>query len=166
MGVVLLVAHLFFVCWLTLRPVSMPWVTPSPVEPLATIKADLALSPWQATRSIGAGLLLLAPLGLLLPLAGGRVAVSRLTSLIRTAFTGAMVSLILELLDSGVTGRVMSTDALLLNTAGVALTHLAVVPAVRARLRRRAERARRRALPRDDGQQAVTPTRARVGVAP
>ncbi|MET7766586.1 VanZ family protein [Streptomyces sp. NPDC005336] len=165
-GFVLLVAHLSFVCWLILRPVSVPWVSAATLEPLATIRADLALSPWAAVRSIGGGLLLLAPLGVLLPLAGGRIEVYPLASLVRTAFTGAMASLVVALGRSEVTGQILNLDALLLNTLGVALAHVLVVPAVRAWLRRRADRGRAAALPRDEGIQTVTPTIPRVGIAP
>ncbi|MDW6062097.1 VanZ family protein [Streptomyces sp. FXJ1.4098] len=150
-GFVLLAAHLAYVCWLTLRPLSAPWVTAVTLEPLATIRADLALGPWEATRSIGGGLLLLAPLGVLLPLAGGRVTVYPLASFVRTVFTGAMVSLTMALVRSELTGQIMNVDTVLLNTAGVALAHLAVVPAARSWLRRRADRRRAAALSRDGG---------------
>lgn len=70
-GVTLLVAHLLFVGWLTLRPLDVPWITAANFEPLAGIRADLALGPAEAARRIGGALLLLAPLGVLLPMAGG-----------------------------------------------------------------------------------------------
>ncbi|KUL63120.1 MULTISPECIES: VanZ family protein [Streptomyces violaceusniger group] len=165
-GFVLLVAHLAFVCWLTLRPTNVPWVSAATLEPLATIRADLALSPWGAVRSIGGGLLLLAPLGVLLPLAGGRVEAYPLASLARTAFSGAMAALGVALLRSEMTGQIMNVDSVLLNTVGVALAHVLVVPAVRTRLRRRADRGRAAPLPRDDGALAPTPTIPRVGIAP
>ncbi|MFD5389831.1 VanZ family protein [Streptomyces sp. NPDC056669] len=165
-GFVLLVAHLVFVCWLTLRPINVPWVSAATLEPLATIRADLALSPWAAARSIGGGLLLLAPLGVLLPLAGGRVAAYPLASLARTAFSGAMAAMGVALLRSEVTGQIMNVDTVLLNTAGVALAHILVVPAARTWLRRRADRGRVAPLPRDDGALAPTPTIPRVGIAP
>ncbi|OPF76308.1 hypothetical protein VT50_0223740 [Streptomyces antioxidans] len=165
-GFALLVAHLSFVCWLTLRPVNVPWVSAAAPEPLATIRADLALSPWSAARSLGGGLLLLAPLGVLLPLARGRAEAYPLASLVRTAFTGAMVAMGFALLRSEVTGQIMNVDAVLLNTVGIALAHVLVVPAVRARLRRRADRGRAAPLPRHDGAQAPTPTIPRVGIAP
>ncbi|MFD8457464.1 VanZ family protein [Streptomyces antimycoticus] len=165
-GFVLLVAHLAFVCWLTLRPANVPWVSAATLEPLATIRADLALSPWGAVRSIGGGLLLLAPLGVLLPLAGGRVEAYPLASLARTAFSGAMAALGVALLRSEMTGQIMNVDSVLLNTVGVALAHVLVVPAVRTRLRRRADRGRAAPLPRDDGTLAPTPTIPRVGIAP
>lgn len=176
-GVILLLAHLLLVAWLTLRPLDVLWVTAANLEPLAGIKADLALGPVEAARRIGEGLLLLAPLGVLLPMAGGRLTVSPLASLARTVAAGALLSLGIELLQTGVPGQVVDVDSLLLNTAGVALAHLLVVPAGRARLRRRQRRARagaragsaRRgqgAVLREDTSQGATPTIPRVGIAP
>ncbi|MCZ9345718.1 VanZ family protein, partial [Streptomyces sp. TRM76130] len=68
-----------------------------------------------------------------------RTAVSAPASLLRSTAAGALLSLGIELLQTGVPGRVADIDSLLLNTTGVALTHLAVVPAGRAWLRRRSE---------------------------
>ncbi|MEV7686262.1 VanZ family protein [Streptomyces bungoensis] len=169
-GGVLLVAHLALVAWLMLRPLDVPWVMPANLRPLAGIRADLALGPGEAARRIGEGLALLAPLGVLLPMAHGRLTVSPLASLIRTAFTGALVSLGIALLQTGVPGRVVDVDSLLLNTVGVALAHLAVVPAGRAWLRHREARpgARRtgRAGVQEEFPQGRTPTIPRVGIAP
>lgn len=165
-GLLLLVAHLAFVCWLTLRPLTVPWVTAETLEPLGAIRADLALTPWAAVRSIGGGLLLLAPLGVLLPLAAGRVDAYPFASFVRTTFTGAMTAMAIALLRSEVTGQIVSVDALLLNTVGVALAHLLVVPAVRALVRRRADRAGGAALPREESARTMTPTMTRVGLAP
>lgn len=167
MGVVLLAAHLLIVGWLTLRPLDVMWVTASNFTPLAGIRADLALSPLEAARRIGEALLLLAPLGVLLPLAGGRLRVSPWASLARTVAAGALISLAIELLQTGVPGQVVDVDSLLLNTAGVALAHLLVVPAVRCRLRRRrVGRPERVAVLPDEAPQVVTPTIPRVGIAP
>ncbi|WP_371258584.1 VanZ family protein [Streptomyces sp. CC53] len=138
-GLVLLFVHLAIVGWLTLRPLDVMWVTAANWEPLAGIRADLALGPVEAARRIAGGLLLLAPLGVLLPLADARLDVAPWASLLRTAAGGALVSLGIELLQTAVPGRVVDVDQLLLNTTGVALAHLAVVPAWRARLRRRLE---------------------------
>ncbi|GAA3048274.1 hypothetical protein GCM10020000_30650 [Streptomyces olivoverticillatus] len=52
-GCVLLAVHLLVVGWLALRPLTAPWVTAAHLEPLATIRADLALGPWEAARTIG-----------------------------------------------------------------------------------------------------------------
>ena len=181
-GVVLLAAHLLLVAWITLRPLNVTWVDAANLRPLAGIRADLALSPWTATRRIGSGLLLLAPLGALLPMLGGRLSVSPWTSLARTVTAGALISLGIELLQTGVPGQVVDIDSLLLNAAGVALAHLAVVPAGRAVLRRRKLRrselsaAQRPGEPEthplqdsagyDGCPQGVTPTIPRVGIAP
>ncbi|MBC9730508.1 VanZ family protein [Streptomyces sp. TRM68367] len=165
-GSVLLVAHLAFVAWYTLRPLDVPWVMPANLRPLAGIRADLALGWPEAARHIGAGLALLAPLGVLLPMAGGRLAVSPLGSLIRTVAAGALLSLGIELLQTGVPGQVADVDALLLNTTGIALAHLAVVPVGRSWLRRRAERGRRADVPWEEAAQGRTPTVPRVGIAP
>ena len=66
-------------------------------------------------------------------------------------------------------GQVVDVDSLLLNTVGVALAHLAVVPAGRARLRRRQRDAAAGGSAgqlRDDASQGATPTIPRVGIAP
>ncbi|MFJ5515780.1 VanZ family protein [Streptomyces griseoluteus] len=136
-GAILLVAHLALVAWLTLRPLDVPWVRPANLHPLTGLRADLALGWPDAGLRIGAGLALLAPLGVLLPLADGRLSVSGLASLFRTAAAGALISLGIALLQTGVPGRVVDVDVLLLNTTGVLLAHLTVVPAGRAWLRRR-----------------------------
>ncbi|MFG2683798.1 VanZ family protein [Streptomyces sp. NPDC048392] len=165
-GGVLLLAHLAFVAWYTLRPLDVPWVLPPNVQPLAGIRADLALGRPQAVRTLGGALALLAPLGVLLPMAGGRPAVSPPASLLRTMAAGALLSLGIELLQTGVPGQVVDIDSVLLNTVGVALAHLAVVPAGRARLRRRFRREGREDTPREEPAQGRTPTIPRVGIAP
>ncbi|MFF0021212.1 VanZ family protein [Streptomyces sp. NPDC005496] len=165
-GGVLLVAHLALVAWITLRPLDVPWVSAANLRPFAGIRADLALTPQEAARRIGEGLALLAPLGVLLPLAGGRLTASPLASLLRTMTAGALISLGIELFQTGVPGQVVDIDSLLLNTAGVALAHMAVVPAARARLRRRAETRRRSTVRPEETTQGLTPTIPRVGIAP
>ncbi|MFC7217327.1 VanZ family protein [Streptomyces polyrhachis] len=133
----LLAGQLALVWWFTLRPASPPWVHGTNLRPLHTIRTDLAAGGWEAVAGLGGGLLLLAPLGVLLPLLAGRLYVSTAGSLARTVFAAAMLSLAVELLRTTIPGQVGDVDALLLNTAGVAVAHLAVVPAVRAALRRR-----------------------------
>ncbi|MER6502374.1 VanZ family protein [Streptomyces sp. NPDC001455] len=166
-GILLLLAHLLFVGWLTLRPLDVPWMTASNLRPLAGIRADLSLGPVEAARRIGEGLLLLAPLGVLLPMAGGRLSVSPWASMARTVAAGALISLGIELAQTGVPGQRVDVDSLLLNTIGVALAHLLVVPMCRARLRRR-KRRRTKPVPRpaDETAQGSTPTIPRVGMAP
>lgn len=152
-----------------LRPLNVPWVMPANLHPLAGIRADLALGWPKAARPIGEGLALLAPLGVLLPLVHGRLTVSPLASLARTAAAGALISLGIALLQTGVPGRVVDVDSLLLNTVGVALAHLAVVPAGRAWLRRReahVDREDEQVTAREEPSQGRTPTIPRVGIAP
>ncbi|MGP3982102.1 VanZ family protein [Streptomyces sp. KR80] len=168
-GLVLLVAHLLLVAWVALRPLSVPWVAPENLRPLATIRTELAQGLWEAAHSLAPQLLLLAPLGVLLPVVTGRVAGSLLGSLAHTAFTGAMVSLAIELMQTDVPGRTLDVDAVLLNTAGVGVTHLSLVPPLRAWLRRNAPQGhggRIVPLPREEGSQGPTPTIPRVGIAP
>ncbi|MFB6822299.1 VanZ family protein [Streptomyces virginiae] len=136
---VLLAAHFVVVGWLTLRPLDVPWTTAANLSPLEGIAADLALGPLEAARQIGEGLALLAPLGVLVPLISGRLAPSALSawsSLVRTAAAGALVSVSIEMLQTAVPGQVVDVDSVLLNTVGVVFAHVAVVPALRARLRR------------------------------
>ena len=157
-GGVLLVAHLAFVAWYTLRPLDVPWVVPANLHPLAGIRADLALGLKEAARRIGAGLAL--------PMAHGRLWASTLGSLVRTSAAGALISLGIALLQTGVPGQVVDIDSLLLNTAGVALAHLAVVPAARHWLRRGTGRGPRPSVRQEEPAQGRTPTIPRVGIAP
>ncbi|MFH0516823.1 VanZ family protein [Streptomyces sp. M41] len=165
-GSVLLVAHLAFVAWLTLRPLDVPWVMPANLHPFDGIRADLALGWQEAARRIAEGLALLAPLGVLIPMAHGRLTTSPLGSLVRTAAAAALISLGIELLQTGVPGQVVDVDSLLLNTAGVAMTHAAIVPASRAWLRRRTRRTHASTVPQEEPSQGRTPTIPRVGIAP
>ncbi|WP_030233215.1 MULTISPECIES: VanZ family protein [unclassified Streptomyces] len=166
-GGVLLVAHLAFVAWFTLRPLDVPWVMPANLRPFDGLRADLALGWAEAARRIGGGLVLLAPLGVLLPMASGRLTASPWASLLNTVTAGALLSLGIELLQTGVPGQVVDIDSLFLNTAGVALAHVALVPAGRSWLRRRTlARLPRTALPPEEPAQGRTPTIPRVGIAP
>ncbi|MFJ3883463.1 VanZ family protein [Streptomyces sp. NPDC090077] len=153
----LLAAHLLVVGWLTLSPLDVPWAAAANLTPLEGIRADLAYGPLEAARRIGEGLALLAPLGVLLPLAGGRLTPGPLAawaSLVRTAAAAVLISLGIEMLQTAVPGRVLDVDALLLNTVGVVIVHLAVVPVLRARLRR------------THASQGPTPRITRVGIGP
>ncbi|MFI1967061.1 VanZ family protein [Streptomyces pathocidini] len=133
-GLVLLAAYLLFVGWLTLRPRYVPWVPAANLHPFATVRAELAEGPWHALLQLGPSLLLLAPLGVLLPMVTGRLWGGLLGSLAHTVSSGAMVSLAIELLQTDVPGRTLDVDVLLLNTAGVAAAHLLLTPLLAARL--------------------------------
>ncbi|WP_431034011.1 VanZ family protein [Streptomyces sp. P6-2-1] len=139
-GVVLLLGHLLFVGWYTLRPLDVPWVSAPNTTPFATVRADLALGFPGAVRPLATGLGLLAPLGVLLPLAGGRVEVSAFASLCRTTLAGGVLAMLLEIAQTGVPGQRVDIDSVVFALVGTATAHLLVVPAVRrrARLRRAA----------------------------
>ncbi|WP_323375890.1 VanZ family protein, partial [Streptomyces alkaliterrae] len=134
MGTLLLVGHLVFVGWLTLRPLAVPWVAPANVELLATIRADIEQGPVSALRGIGGNLLMFAPLGALLPLVSGQRG-SRTGSFLRTFAAAGLLSLSLEALRSAVPGQVADVDSVLLHTAGAAVAHLLCYPLVRSLLR-------------------------------
>lgn len=136
-GAVLIALHLTTVYWLAVRSMSGPWVAAGSTTPLHTIRAYLALGPVAAVEHLGGALLLLAPLGFLFPLVGGRADSSAPRSFARTTFGGLMLSFGAEVVRTGIAGQLFDVDVVLLNTAGVALCHLAVVPAARAALRRR-----------------------------
>lgn len=169
-GTVLLATHLLIVGWLALRPRAVPWVSPSNLHPFATIRADLAAGPQAALEGIGGGLLLLAPLGVLLPLAAGRLHRPLLGTAARTTLAGVVLSLGMALLRSGVPGQVVNVDTVMLNAAGVLLAHLLCYPALRARLRRphrpvaRGEGSRLEL--REEAPAPPAPRRPRVGIAP
>lgn len=190
-GLLLLAAHLVLVGWMTLRPLSVPWVAPSNLHPLATIRADLAHGPRAALEGIGGGLLLLAPFGVLLPLATGRLHRPLPGTCARTVFAGAMVSALISLVQTAVPGQVVDVDSVLLNSAGIALAAVLVFPLLRRWLLRhdrgnpagparpahpkRAARvvraggaspARARVPLRDEAGQGSPPRATRVGMAP
>ncbi|SFB86764.1 VanZ family protein [Streptomyces aidingensis] len=133
-ALVLLTGYLLFVGWLMLRPLTVMWVEPSNLEPFASLRADLREGTWHGLRVIGSGLLLLAPLGVLVPALGSRLGGSRFMSFAHTVFAGAVVSLAIELLQSMVPSQVANVDALMLNTFGVALVHLLCYGRLRALL--------------------------------
>ncbi|WP_158920283.1 VanZ family protein [Streptomyces sp. NBRC 109706] len=122
-ALVSLLVYLALATWLAMRSLTVLWVSPGNLEPLATIRTDIERGPVEAARTLGAGLVRLAPLGALLPLLGAHLGGGRLGSLARTAFTGAMVSLTLECGQTLAPSRVFDIDSVLLNTLGVALAH-------------------------------------------
>ncbi|WP_345697455.1 VanZ family protein [Kitasatospora terrestris] len=138
---VLLALHLLLLGWLTLRPLSVSWTYPANLTPLASVEQALATRGLAGAVQLASGLLPLAPVGVLLPLAGGRLRVSWFPSLLRTTGTAALLATGLEILGGSVPGHVLNVDDILLGTLGAALAHLALVPAVRAALLHRRGRA-------------------------
>jgi hypothetical protein len=176
-GLVLLIAYLAVVGWVALRPLSVPWVQPANLQPLATIRSDLDEGSLEALTGLARGLALLAPLGVLLPLASWHPERPLAVTFARTVSAGALISSAIVLLQSGVPGHSVNVDSVVLNTAGMALACLLVFPVVRAWLRRGSGRmpwggsvhgtGKREALPLGDEAGGSAPPRAaRVGIAP
>jgi glycopeptide antibiotics resistance protein len=142
LGLLLIAAHLALVVWLAFRPISAAWMADANLTPFATIRSELHAGTAHAYLELARGLLLLAPLGVLLPLAGGRVDAPALPSFLRTLLTGLLIATGVELFQSSLTSHLLDVDDILLAGAGMALAHLLVVPASRAALRRRRGRER------------------------
>ncbi|WP_247597605.1 VanZ family protein [Streptomyces sp. RKND-216] len=169
----LLGAHLLTVGWLMLRPRTVPWVPPSNLQPFVTIQADLAAGPQAALIGIGGELLLLTPVGVLLPLAAGRLYGPRVATALRTVLMGVFLALGVAVLRSGAPSRPVTVDAMMLNAAGVALAHLLLYPSLRQRLLRlpagpftRDRDDRPRVGLAEEGTRGRTPRGSRVGIAP
>jgi glycopeptide antibiotics resistance protein len=165
LGIALTASQLAIVGWLASRPSPGAWVAAGSITPLHTIHAYLALGTIPAIRHLGGSLALLAPLGVLLPMAGGRLDSPAAASFTRTVFAGLMLAFGISVIRTGVTGQLFDTDTLLLNTAGVALAHLLLVPAGRAALRRRVS-GRAAKNPAGQSTQAPAPALPRVGATP
>ncbi|MFE1322177.1 VanZ family protein [Kitasatospora phosalacinea] len=134
---VLLGLHLLLLGWLSLRQVPAAWTSPPNLTPLAPVRQALSLGGAAAVRQLGSGLLPLAPVGVLLPLAVGSPSRSRLASFLRTTAAAALLGTALEILEGWAPGHVLDVDDILLGTAGAALAHLLLVPPLRALERRR-----------------------------
>ncbi|MFD7410433.1 VanZ family protein [Kitasatospora purpeofusca] len=125
-----LALHLLLLGWLVLRPLPVAWVYDANLTPLASLRFS------SAGQLLGE-LLLPAPLGVLLPLAGGRLGTPWLPSFLRTTGASALLATALEFLSSWAPGHVLNVDHILLAVVGVAATHLTLVPAGRVLLLRR-----------------------------
>ncbi|MEZ0093391.1 VanZ family protein [Streptacidiphilus sp. EB129] len=148
LGLLLLAVHLGLVVWAALRPVSAMWMADTNLTPFASVHAELAAGTATSYLALLRGVLLLAPLGVLLPLAGGRLDSATLPSLLRTVFAGVLIATGVEGLESSLTSNLLNVDDVLLAAVGITVTHLAVVPAARAALRRRERSRRAAATPR------------------
>lgn len=124
------------VAWLTLRPIPVPWVPPPNLHPFATVRADLAGGRPAQIAHLLRELAWLAPLGVLLPVAAGRLRRPLAGTWASTVAGSALVSCALVLLRSAVPGHRVNVDSVLLNTFGVALVALLVFPLLRAWARR------------------------------
>ncbi|MFC9325459.1 VanZ family protein [Kitasatospora sp. NPDC057015] len=136
-GLTALVIHLLAVGWFVLRPLPVAWVYDTNLTPFGSVRRAFELGDAAGLRQLACELLLLAPLGVLLPLARGRVRAAWFPSFLRVAGVSALLATGLEFAASWVPGHVLDVDHILLGVAGASVTHLAVVPAARAVLRAR-----------------------------
>ncbi|MCZ7416956.1 VanZ family protein [Streptomyces sp. WMMC897] len=134
-GRVVLGGYLLAVGLATLRPRTVPWVEPANLTPFDTIRSVWLGGAAEAVLSLGTGLLLLAPLGVLLPLAAGMPA-PRVLTFVRTVSVTAVLSLGIEVARTTVPGQSADVDALILNATGAGLVHALLYPVVRRRVRR------------------------------
>ena len=141
-GAAVLAVHLAMVAWVVLRPLPVTWVYDTNLTPFGSVRRTLALGEASGLWQIFCELLLLAPLGVLLPLAGGRLRAPWLLSFLQVTGVSVVLATGLEVLSSWVPGHVLDVDHILLAVLGAAGTHLLVVPAGRALLRGRTARAR------------------------
>jgi glycopeptide antibiotics resistance protein len=137
LGLLLIAVQLGLVLWLAFRPISAAWMADTNLTPFATVRSELAVGTAHAYLELARGLLLFAPLGVLLPLAGGRRDAAALPSFLRTVLGGGLIATGVELLQSTLTSRLLDVDDVLLAGIGIALAHLLLVPLGRAVLRRR-----------------------------
>ncbi|MFD0571949.1 VanZ family protein [Kitasatospora gansuensis] len=134
--------------WLILRPLAVGWTSPANLTPFASVRLAFSAGGRDGLLQLLGGLLPLAPLGVLLPLADGRLRVRWLPSVLRTAGCSALIATGLEILKGWAPGHVLNVDNIVLGVLGVAACHLAVVPFARARL---------------TGRSGPRPARARAG---
>lgn len=140
LGLLLLAGYLLLVGWLLLRPLPVSWTYPANLTPFASVRQAAAVSGYAVLRQLADGLLPLAPLGVLLPVVGERLGTTWLPSLLRTLGGCTLLATALEIAESWVPGHVLNVDDVLLAPIGAAICHLALVPAGRALLLRRAAR--------------------------
>ncbi|MFC7181069.1 VanZ family protein, partial [Kitasatospora paranensis] len=147
-GRLLLVGHLVLLGWLVLRPVAASWTYPANLTPFASVDRALALGGFAGLRQLASGVLPMAPFGVLLPAALGRLRTPWAASFLRTVGGTALIATGFEILESWTPGRVLNVDDILLGTVGAALCHLAVLPAARALLLRLPRRPAGPSVPR------------------
>ncbi|MFE9422231.1 VanZ family protein [Kitasatospora sp. NPDC006697] len=136
-ALVLLTLHFALLGWLTLRQLpAVAWAYDANLSPFATLHRAFGPGGGGAARQVAAALAQTAPLGVLLPLAGGRLNTRWLPSFLHAVGSTALIATGLEVLETSA-GRVLNVDDVLLGVVGAALLHLLVLPVTRACCRRR-----------------------------
>ncbi|MDH6140741.1 MULTISPECIES: VanZ family protein [Kitasatospora] len=134
-ALLLLTLHVALLGWLMLRQVPTAWAYDANLTPFATLhrafSSGSSAALGQALTAVGQT----APLGVLLPLIGGRLRAAWFPSFLQAIGSSALFATGLEVLETSA-GRVLNVDDVLIGVIGAALAHLLVVPATRAALRR------------------------------
>ncbi|MGF1427415.1 VanZ family protein [Kitasatospora sp. LaBMicrA B282] len=136
-GLSLLICYFVLLAWLSLRQVSSAWAYDANLTPFSSVHRAFSTGGAAGVRQVAGGLALLAPLGVLLPLAGGRLRTAWLPSFLQTLGSTALIATAVEVVRTGVAGHVLNVDDIVLGVIGAAVAHLAVVPVGRRWLRTR-----------------------------
>ncbi|GAB2693649.1 VanZ family protein [Kitasatospora kifunensis] len=139
-AVTLLTLYFLLLGWLALRQVPTHWSYDANLTPFASVHRALTTGGAAGLRQVASSLAVLAPLGVLLPLARGRLRHAWLPSFLHTLGTTALIATALEVIRTGLTGYQLNVDDIVLGTIGAAVAHLVVVPVGRGRLRARLAR--------------------------
>jgi glycopeptide antibiotics resistance protein len=122
LAVAALVAFFYQAARLTLSPVEDAGQAGGNTDPGKSLHFYLDQPTKQTFIQLGGNLILLAPLGVLVPIIS-----TRLRGPVRLALLGAMVSLSIETIQGYlVEGRAFDIDDVILNTAGVVLAYLLI----------------------------------------
>jgi glycopeptide antibiotics resistance protein len=135
-GLALIALHLALVVWYATLPGDASFMADANLTPLVSIRQNLTEGGLPGLLEVARELLLLAPLGITLPLVGGRADRPWLGSFVRTMLGGVLLATAVEVLRTFSSAHLLNVDDVLLSAAGIALAHLAVVPAGRSFLRR------------------------------
>ncbi|MDH6110863.1 hypothetical protein P3T36_004437 [Kitasatospora sp. MAP12-15] len=141
-GLVLLGLYLCLMGWLALRPATTAWAYDTNLTPFGSVDRAFETGGLAGLRRLADGLLPLAPLGVLLPLAGGRLRTAWLSSWAQVVGATVVIATALEFVETSWAGRVLNVDDMLLPALGAGAVHLVLVPAGRALLRARLARER------------------------
>ncbi|WP_181442403.1 VanZ family protein [Streptomyces tateyamensis] len=137
LGLVLIGLYFLLLCWLAVRQAPPAWAYDANLTPFASVQRSLADG--DLDQLLGA-LAPAAPLGVLVPLAGGRLRTAWFPSFVHATACAALVATGFEGMRTALGDQVLNVDDILLGVIGAALAHLLVVPVGRAALRGRPAR--------------------------
>ncbi|MFF7633822.1 VanZ family protein [Kitasatospora sp. NPDC008050] len=134
-GLTVMVLYFLLIGWLALRQAPAGWSYDSNLTPFASVHRALTTGGAAGLRQVASELVVLAPLGVLMPLAGGRLRQAWLPSFLHTLGINALIATAMEVVRTGLTSHLLNVDDIVLGTIGAAAAHLLAVPVGRVRLR-------------------------------